>query len=133
YTCNIDNFWRKWAVWITETFKTINNLPIFHLNTSEFDDSVIYRRKTCGFYVKYDICTIIKRNILCSITNWYTIIYYVCLYTIKYFHPILLCSRIRFGKSLYTSMVCNSNRFMPPKLDFLNISLRIYNSFKLII
>src|SRR5699024_3685774 len=88
YTCNIDNFGGKWAVWITETFKTINDLPILHLDTSKFNNSVIYRRKTSCFHVKYDICTIIQRNILCSITNWYTIIYYVCLYTIKYFHPI---------------------------------------------
>src|SRR5699024_3086246 len=103
YTCNIDNFGGKWAVGITETFKTINDLPILHLDTSKFNNSVIYRRKTSCFHVKYDICTIIQRNILCSITNWYTIIYYVCLYTIKYFHPILLCSGICFRKSLYTS------------------------------
>src|SRR5699024_11538394 len=82
-----------------ETFKTINDLPILHLDTSKFNNSVIYRRKTSCFHVKYDICTIIQRNILCSITNWYTIIYYVCLYTIKYFHPILLCSGICFRKS----------------------------------
>src|SRR5699024_6150076 len=90
YTCNIDNFGGKWAVWITETFKTINDLPILHLDTSKFNNSVIYRRKTSCFHVKYDLCTIIQRNILCSITNWYTIKYNVSHFSITYLFYLLL-------------------------------------------
>ena len=145
YACKLFNFKGNRHLGIDKSGISVQNLSVPHLYRPNFNDTVMNRRKTRGFYVKYHIGLIqilpfVSGHNLLQIVHdirfhavdylkeillvrFFPLLLSFCLFFLPQVLPDMICIR----KSLYHAVIRNGNRRMPPLVGALDNVLCLRN------